>query len=132
MPNIIIPQQFAGVEQLLFTKVAANMNLDTDQALIPTGAFSSIIITGVRCVNASTSLTTAAGGIYTAASKGGIAVVAAAQAYSALTGPTLGAELTLAAAGLDILATSALYLSLTTAQGAAATADFYVRGIILA
>lgn len=120
-----------GISQVLFSKVGANMNVVTDQALDKAWDFNDYLIERIRVVNASISLTTAAGGFYTAAAKGGIAVVAAGQAYAALTGPTLGLDLTVAAAGLDILTADALYLALTTAQGAAATADIYVFGVPL-
>lgn len=127
-----VPTQAPGVQQLLFRLTGANMNVTTDQAFIPylwtPGA--QFLIERIRVVNASTSLTTAAGGIYTAASKGGNAIVAAAQAYSTLTGSTIGLDLTIAAVG-NGLQTATPILSLTTGQGAAATADFYVYGSIV-
>ncbi len=127
-----VPTQAPGVQQLLFRLTGANMNATTDQAFVPylwtPGA--QFLIERIRVVNASISLTTAAGGIYTAAAKGGNAIVAAAQAYSALTGPTIGLDLTIAAVG-NGLQTATPILSLTAAQGAAATADFYVYGSII-
>jgi hypothetical protein len=107
------------------------MNSTADQALTRLFSFTNFLITSIRVNNASISLTTAAGGFYTAASKGGVTAVAAAQAYSALTGSTLGMEATIAAAGMATLTTGALFLSLTTAQGSAATADIYVLGVPL-
>ncbi len=114
-------------ERILFVLTTANMNVTTDQAFTKLGLFSTWMPTRVRVLNASTSLTTAAGGIYQAASKSG-AIVAAAQAYTALTGATLGMDATLAALGLAIQSTTPL-LSLTTGQGGAATADFYILGV---
>lgn len=114
---------------LIGTLKSANMNVTTDQAIaltIPAGV--PCYLDNIRVRNASISLTTAAGGVYTATSKGGTAVVAAAQAYSALSSAALYTDLTIAAAGKALLSVSTLYLSLTTAQGAAATADFYVYG----
>lgn len=116
----------------------ANMNTTADQAIpiaVPsyTWAVDSIVVS-----NPSVSLTTAAGGVYTAASKGGIAIVASGQAYSGLTTNAVNTAgsllaLTIATAGNttafqgfgtgDI---SQVFLSLTTAQGAAATADVRV------
>jgi D-serine deaminase-like pyridoxal phosphate-dependent protein len=105
----------------------ANMNSTADQAItLPAGSWE---IVGVYAAKGSISLTTAAGGIYTGASKGGTAVVAAGQTYAALTGTetdvqicTVGATptVTLAAEG------TGLYLSLTTGQGAVATADIFI------
>lgn len=127
-----VPTQGPGVLQLLFRLTSANMNVTTDQAFVPylwtPGA--QFLIERIRVVNASISLTTAAGGLYTAASKGGNAIVAAAQAYSTLTGATIGLDLTVAAVGAGAQ-TATPILSLTTAQGAAATADFYIFGSIM-
>lgn len=107
--------------------IGANMNSTADQAIqIGAGRY---VVRFITVQNPSISLTTAAGGVYTAASKGGSAIVAAAQAYSALTGSTKILNLTLAAvAATDVRTEAQLFLSLTTAQGAAATADVFVFG----
>lgn len=121
------------------TLKGANFNVTTDQAIpisVPTLHYQIYQIV----VDApSVSLTTAAGGFYPAASKGGDAIVAATQAYTTLTNNTANTTgnmlvLTLAS---DTLATSyggpqattpqaTIYFSLTTAQGAAATANIRV------
>jgi hypothetical protein len=119
-----------GIEQVLFTLTAADMNVLTDQAFTKAWAFGDYLITRIRAVNASTSLTAADGGIYTAAAKGGSAIVAAAQVYTTLDAATKGMDLTLATLGADVL-TATPILSLTGAQGGAATADFYIIGIPL-
>lgn len=125
-----------GVGQLLARLLTADMNSTSDQQFTwlvgsaPNSALFRYVIDRILTVNASTSLTTAAGGIYTAASKGGSAIVASGQAYSTLTGSTLGLDLTIAAAGKAILSTTP-YLSLTTGQGGAATADMYIFGRLL-
>lgn len=122
-----------GLEQLLYFKRGLNMDITTDQILTKTWDFTDAlnrqIITRVRAFNGSTNLTAADGGIYTATAKGGIAVVAAAQVYTALTAATIGVDLTIAPAGLDELTLDELYLSLTGAQGGAATMDLFVFGI---
>lgn len=119
-----------GNEILLGSKIGANMNVTTDQAIPITRIGSkSFRITRIYVTNASISLTTAAGGVYPTTSKGGTAIVAAGQAYSALSAAAVGLDLTIAA--VRTLAVSNIYLSLTTAQGAAATADVYVFGYIL-
>jgi|SRR5215831_10474258 len=118
---------------LLGTFTALNMNVTTDQALalsVPTNAYYYLRYVVGR--NASISLTTAAGGIYTAASKGGTAVVAAAQAYSGLTAANLSLALTVVAGQLlVVLNANPLYFSLTTGQGAAATMDLLVYGDVI-
>ena len=115
---------------LLGTLIGANMNSTADQAIplvyLPSGVSWQARRITVR--NASVSLTTAAGGIYTAASKGGTALVAAAQAYAALTAPAKCLDLTFATNITNPATLTQLYLSLTTAQGVAATADVYVYG----
>ena len=119
-----------GVDQLLGKLIGANMNVTTDQAIpITRIGTQKYLITKIFVTNASTSLTAADGGIYTATSKGGTAIVAAAQVYTALTAATVGLDLTLAVNNTYVL--DNLYLSLTGAQGGAATADIYVFGIIL-
>jgi len=119
-----------GMNQLLGKLIGANMNVTTDQAIPITRIGSQkYLITKIFVTNASTSLTNADGGIYTATSKGGTAIVAAAQVYTALTSATVGLDLTLAVNNTYVL--DNLYFSLTGAQGGAATADIYVFGIVL-
>lgn len=119
-----------GVDQLLGKLIGANMNVTTDQAIPITRIGSQkYLITKIFVTNASTSLTNADGGIYTATSKGGTAIVAAAQVYTALTSATVGLDLTLAVNNTYTL--DNLYFSLTGTQGGAATADIYVFGIVL-
>lgn len=111
--------------------VGANFNTTTDQAItinFPTG-FTHFVIRRIVVGNASISLTTAQGGIYTASGKSGFALVASTQAYSSLSAPSFFLSATLASVAMSNqlnLAESPLYLSLTTAQGSAATADVTV------
>lgn len=120
------PAWDAGAAQgLLGQLLGANLNTTADQAIPMTSA--NYLVTAVVVTNASTSLTTAVGGIYTAAAKGGTAMVGAGQVYSALTGDTVVLPLTLAVTTTR-LTVATLYLSLTVAQGAAATADLRVYG----
>lgn len=125
-----VPQVGSGM--LIGRLIGANMNTTADQAFAMTqwGQLNKFRITKITAKNASVSLTTAVGGVYTAVSKGGTAVVAATQAYSALTAATLAADLTIATTpGLTVNAAATdIWLSLTTAQGAAATADLYCYG----
>ncbi len=117
-----------GVNRVLFSLIGANMNVTTDQSLVAAFGITSYYIDRILVTNASTSLTLAAGGLYTAASKGGTAIVAAGQLYSGLTGSTVTLNPTLAS---TTLRTATPILSLTTAQGGAATADLYVFGYAL-
>lgn len=110
---------------------AANFNSTADQA-VPINNAVRYRIRRISVLGATLSLTTAAGGLYTGAGKTGSAIVANTQAYSALTTPTTALDLTLALPSLVLLAATPLFLSLTTGQGAAATADVYVYGDVLA
>lgn len=116
---------------LLSAMIGANMNTTGDQAI--TVSYARYVVRRIVVGNASISLTVAAGGVYTAAAKGGTAIVSAAQLYSFLTAASKFLDLTLAAIlGTDVRTESILYLSLTTGQGAAATADIYIYGDVLA
>jgi hypothetical protein len=107
---------------------SANFNSTADQAIaitFPSG-FTHFIIRKIIISNASLSMTTAVGGFYTATSKGGFAVVEASQVYSALTSPSYFIAATLASVATTNqlnAAESPIYLSLSTPQGATATAD---------
>lgn len=128
-----LPTRFGGI--LLGSLIGADYNSTSDQQIVMYDAPAKFILRRIVVTNASASLSTAAGGVYTAVSKGGTAVVAAAQVYSTLTTSALFLDLTLNTAGsANITVKSSipnLYLSLTTAQGGAATADVYVFGDIL-
>lgn len=116
-------------DRLLWSLTAANMNSTADQAFTKAFSFTNFAIDRIIVTNASTSLTLAAGGVYTATSKGGTAVVAAAQVFSGLTASGLTLPLTLA--NTDMRTGANLYLSLTVAQGGAATADLYIIGMAM-
>lgn len=113
--------------QLLGFLKGADMNSTADQAIKMSSA--NYIVDKIIVTNPSTSLGVAVGGVYPAASKAGTPIVAATQVYSALTAAAKLVALTLAAiAGTDRQTATTLYLSLTVAQGGAATADIYVYG----
>ena len=101
---------------------AANMNATTDQAFTwNIGSGTKCKITDIVCVNPTTA-------------KGGNALVASSQVYTNATGSGTIETLTLSAYPPKVVyaaGTTTLYLSLTTAQGAAATADLYVFGELL-
>lgn len=111
---------------------AANMNTTADQAITVSVPSRRYLIDAVVVSNASISLDTAQGGFYTAASKAGTTLVANTQAYSTLTAAAVNAAGSAMSATLGAGATTSMldvgtiYFSLTTAQGAAATADIRV------
>lgn len=117
---------YSGVP--LFFISAASMNVTTDQTAIAIGATTPYILRRITALNGTASLTTAAGGFYTGASKTGSTLVAAGQVYTALSAATKYVDLTLATAASTDVQTAAPILSLTTPKLAAATADFIVFG----
>ena len=120
-----------GVSRQLGKLLNVDLNITTDQ-IIPIINTSKYVIRSIIVTNASATLAAsiAAGGVYTAASKGGGAVVAAAQVYTSLTSAAVATNLTIAI-GAIARTEAALYLSLTTAHGSAATIDIYVFGDVL-
>lgn len=129
--NPTIADTTTNTNPTLLGKLSANMNTTADQAIaLSLGTATKYIIEKILVTNASASLTLANGGIYTGAAKGGTAIVAA-QIFSALTASTKTLVLTLVGL-LDVLSTNPIFLSLTVAQGSAATADIYVFGRPLA
>lgn len=130
-----------AAQKVLATLKGANFNTTADQILTLPAAIGAFSITGIIITNASISLTTAVGGFYPAASKAGTPIVAASQVYSALTAAAKLLNATLASFGSTTRFSVAnltnggvglqVYFALTTAQGAAATADIYLIGIDL-
>ena len=135
VPNSVIGEMlnqgytFIGGTQLIGQLLGANMNVTTDQ-LIPINLLPKALynVTDIYVLNPSTSLTTAVGGFYSAASKSGTGLVAASQAYSAATDAAHCEKCTIAAAGAAMVLSQQpnIYFALTTPQGAAATADIFV------
>ena len=127
-----LPDRFGQI--LLGELISADMNSTADQQIVIFSAPAKYIVRRIVVTNASISLTTAVGGIYPQVSKGGTAIVANSQAYSGLNATTKFIDLTIASgytSGGSILTAKSIYLSLTTPQGAAATADVYVYGDIV-
>lgn len=124
-------------QQVLASLLSADFNSIGDQALnIPT-SITAFMVTGIVVTNASIELDTAAGGFYPEASKAGTALVDASQVYTTL---VVASDLLSCTLSADAQATKytsgnlpdwAVYLSLTTAQGASATADVYLLGVDL-
>ena len=120
------PQQ-VGTNQslrLLASYQSVNCNVVADTVL-PLINASSYSISNVIFTNASTSLTTAAAGLFTAPSAGGTAIVANA-ALSALTAASVVSQRTVASTAAQT--GQNLYFNVATAQGAAATCDVFVYG----
>ena len=111
--------------RLLAVFQGVNVNGTGDQAVLPIQNTTNYSVSNVVFTNASISLTTAAAGLFTASAAGGTGIVANA-ALSALTGPTVVSQRTVASTATQ--SAQNLYLNVGTAQGAAATMDIYVYG----
>ena len=127
----------AYYNQVLASLTQADFNSTSDQAIALPSTLNYFQLTSIIVAGASLSLDTAVGGFYPEASKTGSAIVANSQVYSSLTGSTLLLACTLTSYAQTAyfsrsqLADWAIYFSLTTAQGAAATASIFVTGIPL-
>lgn len=130
--SILLPQTTG----LLFKLLGANFNVGGagvtgDQLMTAqlNAQFSKYRITKITVLNTSVNgMSTAAGGFYTAAGKTGTTIVLASQVYTGLTNASTALDLTLNAPNAILAANTPLYFSLSTPQGATATADIYVRG----
>lgn len=100
----------------------------TDQQIIPNfnGKYRPKRIVALNTSVAG--MSTAQGGIYTGAGRTGTTLVAAGQAYTGLANALTALELTLANPNVVLPAGTPMYLNLSVAQGATATADLYVFG----
>jgi hypothetical protein len=108
----------------------ANMQISTDQPFVGMTIPGAYRITGVAVTNCSASPSGAVGGIYTAVSKGGTAIVAASQTYTALASATAVQDLTVVAGVLPVREVfTAFWFSLTTPLGSASLCDIYIDGI---
>ena len=124
--NTIHPQGVLSNQaiRLLAVVTGVNVNATGDQAVLPIINSTNYSVSNVVFTNASISLSSAAAGLFTApAASGGIVSNAA---LSALTGPTVVSQRTVASTAIQ--SAQNLYLNVGTAQGAAATMDVYVYG----
>jgi hypothetical protein len=111
--------------RLLGVLTGVNVNATGDNA-IPIQNSTNYSVANVIVTNASTSLTTAVCAVYPSANAQGTAIVAASTALSGNTGATVVNQLTVASTATQ--AGQNVYFRVTTAQGAAATADVYIYG----
>lgn len=119
-------------QQLLFVLRNADMTLTTDQQFTKWFEGTNYSITDIRARRVSGGASVAClGGIYTAASKGGSALVAATQSWLGLSGAGKISRATLEALVDTDAQTATPYLSLTTGNTGALVADIFIYGIIL-
>jgi hypothetical protein len=123
----IHPQLLGSNQAIRLLAVATGVNLSsTGDTVIPIINSSNWSVYQTIVTNASTSLATASGTLYSAASKGGVAYMTANTALSGNTASTVvntfSSQNTLTQTGAN------LYFNVATAQGSAVTADVYVYG----
>ena len=122
-----------GSAYVLLGKLAsANMNVTTDQSVTITvpGGSSKYQVASVVFTNCSANIAggTAAGSVYSAASKGGTALYSTATVYTSLSTTTITYQ---PAITIAVSLTGNVFFSLTTGNGSAGTCDLYVFGVPL-
>lgn len=121
-----------GVQQTLFIGRGLDFHIATDQALTKVFNGTNWQPTSIVAVRKSGAASVAcAGGLYDAASKGGNAIVAAAQSWVTLASGIIVNATLAALTGTALLTSAAAYLSLTTGSTAAVTADVFIFGVCL-
>jgi hypothetical protein len=129
-----------GMHCVLGVLRSANFNVTTDQSIVIVPLTSNnagflasatkYIITDIYAANCSASPGAAAGGFYTAASKGGTIIGAATTTYTNCTSATTMHRLSgLTNQDTNTFTAATLFFSLTTAKGSAGTGDIYIIGI---
>lgn len=122
----------SGNAQRLFIARGVDLQSTADQILTKVFRGTTYVITSIIAVGKSGGATVAcSGGIYTAASKGGSALVAAGQSWLGISAAGKMVQATLAALNATDAQTAGLFFSLTTGSTAAATADLHLYGLIL-
>lgn len=118
-------------EQTLFVLRSADFQLVTDQQFTKLFAGTNYQITNIIATRKTGGASVAcAGGIYSAASKAGNALVAAAQNWVTLAA-NVNVVATLAAVASTALCNTTPFLSLTTGSTAAITADVFIVGYVI-
>ena len=125
------PLLAGNATQTLFVLRGADMTLTTDQVFTKLCGFTNYVVTNIVGVRKTGAFGTAClGGVYTAASKGGSALLAATQIWAALTGAGTAQAATLANILQTVAASATPILSLTTGNTGALTADIFIQGIV--
>ncbi len=117
--------------QLLFVLRGADMHITTDQAFTKVFGGTNYVVTSVIAARKTGGASvTCAGGIYTAAAKGGDALVAATQSWVTL-GANIIVNAVLATVAGTAIESATPILTLTTGSTAACTADVFIFGVCI-
>ena len=132
MTRALLGLPVSQIEQRLFVLRNADMTLTTDQPYTKLFQGTNYLITNVFAVWKTGAFGVACvGGCYTAAGKTGDIVLAATQSWSPLTGTGTAAVATLANVLQTKIETATPFLSLTTGNTGALTADLFIVGIVV-
>lgn len=127
-----------GAPILLGSLIGADLNITTDQAIVLNlrgktrwwGTGNATSVGAIIMTNASGTVTTATGGIYTAAAKSG-AIIPNTQSWATAATTGIVKSTWSTTPGITMQTASTIYFSLTTPEGSAKTADIYVYGFLL-
>lgn len=123
---------YIGANQLLFILRAADMTSTADQQLTKVFTGTNYLISNITAVRKTGAYGVAClGGFYTGATKSGDILVAATQSWLNLTGAAKVSVATLAALVLTNVESAVPYLSLSTGNTGALTADIFIYGYIV-
>lgn len=121
-----------STEQALFVLRSADMQSTADQAFSKQFSGTNYVLTNVIAVRKTGGVgVSCIGGVYTGSSKGGDALVAAAQSWASLTGASTSAVASLANLFSTKVESATPNLSLTTGSLSALTADIFLFGVIV-
>ena len=120
------------IEQRLFVLRNADMTITTDQVFTKLFQGTNYVITNAIAVWKSGAFAVAClGGCYTGAGKTGDIILAAAQSWAPLTGTNTAAVATIANLLQTKIESATPFLSLTTGNTGALTADLFIIGIVV-
>ncbi len=122
---------FTYGNQMLFSLLGVDMTTTTDHAFTKIFSGTNYMVTHVVATRVSGAASvTCVGGIYTAASKGGDALVAATQSYVTLASGIIVNAVLAAIAGTASHSATPI-LTLTTGSTAACSANVYIFGVCI-
>ncbi len=128
MPYFAPAAPLMGTSTTLFRGII-DLNTTVDQALNKMLDFGAYVIDRIVVAKPSKVITTAKGGFYTQTSKSGVPVINSTQSYAGLSGTTAVINPAVSLDGTGIITDPTLYVSLTTPEGSAATAEVFVMGV---
>ena len=133
LKGMSLPPLAPGVlQQQLFVLRGADMTSTADQLFTKEFSGTNYVLSSVLAIRKTGAYGIAClGGVYTSASKGGLALLSAAQSWGAMTGIATVQVATLANLLQTSVSSATPYLSLTTGNTGALTADIFIFGVVV-